>query len=253
MSALASLALTWTTAAAATSDPPPAAKNTTAKTAASKPAATGVDLDLHQPPPAVAAPTPPPPGVVLKPLRSDGPSPYRLQGMPDGSYVYQGPEFGARILPDGTVQFTSSGLTAARDPEDRGRVPEDRDPITSTEPISVGGGPGLHFDATHEYLRRLGKDPARDAKAAFLTGTFDFRMKMALEDRRELRQAALGDLPARLDQLWSDPRLTSSERRHLLHAMRNDLGNDPNNAGARAVLRDFARRHLPAKEAATFR
>jgi len=171
----------------------------------------------------------------------------------DGGYLYREPSFTAHVMADGTVRFSSSGLSVAGDGEDRARVIDDHDPVTSSEPVTVGGGPGLHFDATDEYLRRLGRDPARDAKAAFLTGTFDLRMKMALDARRGLRRAALAELPARLDELWRDDRLTAAERRHLLHAIRDELGNGTNNSEARAIVRDFARRHLPLKEAATFR
>ena len=178
---------------------------------------------------------------------------YQLRPTSDGGYLYREPAFSAHIMADGTVRFSSSGLSVARDREDRARAIDDRDPVTSSEPVTVGGGPGLHFDATDEYLRRLGKDPARDAKAAFLTGTFDLRMKMALDARSGLRRAALADLPARLDELWRDKRLTAAERRHLLHTIRDELGEGPNNAEARAVVRDFARRHLSPKEAATFR
>jgi hypothetical protein len=217
-----------------------------------------VDLDLRRPPPGDATTRPPPPGAVLSPPGDSTLTRYALLPTPDGGYSYQGPTFKAHIAVDGTVAFSNGVLTVARDPENRALAPSGdpitaQDPVTSPEPVTVGGGPSLHFDATHEYLRRFGKDPARDAKAAFLTGTFDLRMKMALESRRELRQAALADLPARLDELWADPRLTPSERRQLLRAMRDGIASGPGGAPARAVLRDFARRHLPAKEAATYR
>jgi hypothetical protein len=215
--------------------------------------ATPVDLDLHHPPPGDKTPAPTPEGAVLTPPTSTASDAYQLRPAPDGGYLYKGPSFNAHIRVDGSVEFSSRRLSAARDPEDRGRVAEDHDPVTSTEPVAVGGGPGLHFDANNEYLRRLGKDPARDAKAAFLTGTFDLRMKMAFDARSTLHRTALAELPSRLNGLWSDPRLTSAERRHLLHAMWDELGTDPNNARARVVVRDFARRHLPPKDFATFR
>jgi hypothetical protein len=213
----------------------------------------GVDLDLHRPPPSrVKTPAATPAGAVLTPPTTAS-NPYHLRPAPNGGYLYQGPAFNAHILVDGTVEFSSRDLSITRDPEDRGHVSDDQDPVTSTERVSVGGGPAVHFDATNEYLRRLGKDPARDAKAAFLTGTFDLRMKMAFDVRSNVRRAALAELPNRLNELWRDPRLTASERRHLLRAIWDEIGNGPNNARARAVVRDFARRHLPPKDAATFR
>ena len=213
----------------------------------------GVDLDLHRPPPSkVKAPAPTPAGAMLTPPTTAS-NPYHLRPAPDGGYLYQGPAFDAHILADGIVEFSSRDVSVARDPEDRGRQSDDHDPVTATEPVGVGGGPALHFDATNEYLRRLGKDPARDAKAAFLTGTFDLRMKMAFDARSNVRGAALADLPNRLNELWRDPRLTLSERRHLLRAIWDEIDNGSHNARARAVVRAFARRHLPPKEAATFR
>ena len=74
---------------------------------------------------------------------------------------------------------------------------------------------------------------------------------MALEAREELRQAALARLPARLNELWRDPRLTALERQTILLATWDTLGSG--NAAAREIVRDFARRHLPPAKAAAFR
>ena len=212
--------------------------------------AAGLDLDLHQP--FTAAPPRPAPGATLAPPRSSGATPlskrYPLGPTPDGGYLYQGPSFDARIAPDGGVTFSSARAPFARLPEPRA---PGRDPTTGGDPTAVGGGPTLRFDVTDEYLRRLRKDPARDAKAAFLTGTFDLRMKMALAAKDDLRRAALARLPARLDELWSDPGLTASQRRKILQATWDGLGRD--DAAARAIVRDFARRHLPPSRAAAFR
>jgi hypothetical protein len=206
-----------------------------------------IDLDLHAPPES-ATPQPPPEGSLLKvPRDSNPPTQYQLRQVPGGGYVYQGPSFGARIAADGTVTFSNVRLSVTRDPEDGKRVP-DRDPVTSPETVTVGGGPHLRFDATNEYLRLLRKDPARDAKAAFLSETFELRMKMALEARRELRDAALADLPRRLDEMWADPRLTRSERRQLLRTMRDQIVEGPNGDAARAIVRNFERHHLSRKD-----
>jgi len=219
-----------------------------------------VDLQLHDPPPGAADSAIGRPGATLRPPRSSmassSPTQYQLRALSDGGYLYAGTAFDARIAPDGGVTFSASGSPLARDAEVRapGRDPTTtpgRDATTSPEPVTVGGGPSLHFDATNQYLRRLHKDPARDAKAAFLTATFELRMKMALEARRELRQAVQGELPARLAELWSDPRLTVAERQQLLLAMWTTLDGEQD-AAARAIVRDFARRHLPRAKAAAF-
>jgi hypothetical protein len=218
-----------------------------------------VDLELHEPPPGVAdSANVSRPGATLRPPRSSmaAPTQFQLRALSDGGYLYAGTAFDARIAPDGSVTFSASGSPLARDADVRapGRDPPTapgREPTTSPEPVRVGGGPSVHFDATNEYLRRLHKDPARDAKAAFLTATFELRMKMALEARHELRQAAQGELPARLAELWSDPRLTVAERQQLLLAMWTSLGGEQDGA-ARAIVRDFARHHLPRAKAAAF-
>jgi hypothetical protein len=211
-----------------------------------------VDLDLHEPPGVADPANASRPGATLRPPRStmasSSPTQYQLRPLSDGGYLYVGTAFDARIAADGSVVFSAGDSPLARDADVRA---PGRDPTTSQESVSVGGGPSLHFDATNEYLRRLHKDPARDAKAAFLTGTFELRMKMALEARRELRQAALDELPARLAELWSDQRLTVSERRQLLLAMWDNFGSGQDNA-ARAIVRDFAKRHLPRAKAAAF-
>jgi hypothetical protein len=206
-----------------------------------------VDLDLHAPPES-ATPQSPPEGSLLRaPRDTNPPTRYPLRPAPGGGYVYQGPSFGARIAADGTVTFSTVRLSVTRDP-DSGTRASDRDPVNSPETVPVGGGPHLRFDATNEYLRRFRKDPARDAKAAFLSETFELRMKMAFTARRELREAALADLPRRLDELWADPRLTRAERRHLLREMRAQSGDGPNGDAARAIVTNFERHHLSRKE-----
>jgi hypothetical protein len=212
---------------------------------------TKVDLALRPPPLMAAAPRPSP-GATLAPPRSMGPSSpatrYELRPASDGGYVYEGTAFDARIAPDGAVTFSNraSVFTRAADTRAPGR-----DPTTSGQSASAGGGPGLRFDVTDEYLRRLRRDPTRDAKAAFLTGTFDLRIKMALAAHEEVRQAALARLPARLNELWRDPKLTVLERQTILLKTWDSLGSG--NAAAREIVRDFARRHLPPAKAAAFR
>jgi hypothetical protein len=204
-----------------------------------------IDLDLHAPPQGTT-PQQPPAGSLLRPPRGSEPARYQLRPLSDGGYAYQGPTFGARIAADGTVTFSTRRLSIARDSDSGARV-LDRNRLDRSGPV-VGGGPNLRFDATDEYLRLLGKDPSRDAKAAFMAETLELRMKMALAARRELREAALADLPRRLDALWADPRLTRSERRQLLREIRAQSGDGPKGDAARAIVSDFERRHLSRKE-----
>jgi hypothetical protein len=209
-----------------------------------------IDLDLHSPP--MAAEPRPSPGAILAPPRSMSPpspaSRYQLRPASDGGYLYAGAAFDAHIAPDGAVTFSTHGAAFTRVGDVRA---PGRDPTTSGESAAAGGGPGLRFDVTDEYLRRLRRDPTRDAKAAFLTGTFDLRLKLALAAREEVRQAALARLPERLNELWRDPRLTGRERQTILLRIWDTLGSE--NVRAREIVGDFARHHLPPAKAAAFR
>jgi hypothetical protein len=211
-----------------------------------------VDLDLHRPPKTdpAAAPSGPPVGAQLARVAPAAPLRYQLRPLPGGGYTYLGPKFEARVASDGSVAFTSRRVVASPDPESAHLA--GRDPTLADGSVVVGGGPAVHFDLNDEYMRILGRDPSRDAKADFLANTFDLRMKMALDARRNLERATLVELPSRLDQLWADPHLSPAERRHLLRALYDETNDRPDAAGARAVFRDFARKHLSKKEAAEY-
>jgi hypothetical protein len=212
-----------------------------------------INLDLSKSEAADIAPEPTPAGATLRPPRSSlaEPAPYVLEPTSGGGYLYRGQTFDARIASDGSVTFTNKRAPVA--PAGSPALPG-RGPFASREPARVGGRPGLRFDLTDEYVHKLHKDPAREAKASFLAGTFDVRMKLAMEARTELRRAAVANLPTQLDELWRDPQLTPSERERLLRATWDGLAADtPNGAAGRAIVRDFARRHLSAKKAAAYR
>jgi hypothetical protein len=202
-----------------------------------------------------------PPGAVLQqPQTGTTPPPekrrYQLKPTRDGGYAYEGPDFNARIAPDGTVSFSRPGIQLAPAGPDPRTVGIDaitpQDPIGGA-PIAVPSGPGIRFDATDEYLRAMGKDPVRQQKAEFLAATFDLRINMTARANRARTRAALDELPAWLDRIWHDPRFTPAERRHLLAAMWDDLAPGPDGDAARAVIRSFAQQHLTAQEAASFR
>jgi hypothetical protein len=203
----------------------------------------------------------PPPGATLAPSprnpiggQAEGRR-YQLQSTPEGGYAYVGPRFAARIAPDGSVAFSGRDvqIVPQGDVQTIGRdAVTAEDPISSRIPIAVEARPGVRFDATDEYLRLLGKDPAKGEKAAFLAATFDLRAKMAAHAQRALVREALAELPARLEQIWQDPRLSPAERRHLLLATWGDLDRGPEGDAARSVIRGFARSHLPSEEAAVF-
>jgi len=78
--------------------------------------------------------------------------------------------------------------------------------------IEVSGG----FDLTDEIMRGLGKDPYALDKARFLSATFEFRMKLAIAQRKLQMRKALDELPQVLDDLWADGRYSARERRRIL-------------------------------------
>jgi hypothetical protein len=182
---------------------------------------------------------------------------YELHPTPDGGYIYHGHQFGARIHRDGSVTFIGATADFPPDGTDPATVGIDavtpQDPISGDIPIAVESRPGIRFDATDEYLRLLGKDPAKQEKTMFLAATFDLRMRMTARVRDADRRVALAELPGRLEEVWSDPRFSEIERRHLLLAMWNDLAPGPDGAPARAVMRKFVDAHLLPGEAALFR
>jgi hypothetical protein len=202
-----------------------------------------------------------PPGTVLTPpqrgtIPAERPR-FELRPTTDGGYVYRGAEFGARIARDGSVTFIGPKASLPPDGTDPATVGIDavtpQDPISGDIPIAIESRPGIRFDATDEYMRLLGKDPARQQKTQFLAATFELRMRMAMRARYAEKQTALDELPRRLDALWSDPRFTPAERRHVLIAMWAELIPGADGDGARKIIRRFAEDHLPPEDLAPFR
>jgi len=101
------------------------------------------------------------------------------------------------------------------------------------------------FDLTDEIMRKLGEDPYGLEKAHFLSATFDFRIKLALEARKADLKLAFEDLPARLDDLWGDERYSPRERRRILYELWYETDNTPDGERAASIIRGFVRRRLP--------
>jgi hypothetical protein len=102
-----------------------------------------------------------------------------------------------------------------------------------------------NFDLTDELMRALGKDPNALDKARFLSATFEFRIKLAIEGRRRLMKKALGDLPRYLDDLWADERYSPRERRRLLYELWYETDRTPEGDRAAKTMEAFIRRRLP--------
>jgi hypothetical protein len=107
--------------------------------------------------------------------------------------------------------------------------------------IGVSGG----FDLTDEIIRSLGKDPHALDKARFLSATFEFRMKLAIEERKQQMREALDMFPQRLDELWADTRYSPRERRRILYELWIEMDNTPDGAKAGKMIELFIQRRLP--------
>ena len=86
-------------------------------------------------------------------------------------------------------------------------------------PLSIKGG----FDLTDELMRLGGQDPYRYAKAQFLAGTRDMRIRMAARAHAAALRESLTGLSAELDAIACDGRLTISERRAIIEALGAEL------------------------------
>jgi hypothetical protein len=101
------------------------------------------------------------------------------------------------------------------------------------------------FDLTDEILRSFGKDPYRLEKARFLSATFEFRIKLAIEARKRYLRESLDRLPRALDELWADDRYSFRERRRLLYELWSEMDDTPEGERAARMIQDFVGRRLP--------
>ena len=113
--------------------------------------------------------------------------------------------------------------------------------LPATMAIEVSGG----FDLTDEIMRALGKDPYALDKARFLSATFEFRMKLAIAQRKRQLGKALDELPQDLDNLWADARYSPRERRRILYELWYETDRTPEGDRAAKMIDAFIRRRLP--------
>jgi hypothetical protein len=108
--------------------------------------------------------------------------------------------------------------------------------------IPVIGGVG-GFDLSDELTRFSGKDPNRYQKAAFLATTHERRIAMAVRMHAVYIRRAVAELPARLQALACDERLSHGERRAILAALGAEMDTSiPEGAKAAADINAFLAR-----------
>jgi hypothetical protein len=109
--------------------------------------------------------------------------------------------------------------------------------------LSIKGG----FDLTDELMRLGGQDPYRYAKARFLAGSRELRIRMAARAHADdLRRSATG-LSEQLGTIACDGRLTVDERRAIIEALGAELDTStPEGQAAEAeIARFLVRFHQP--------
>ena len=101
------------------------------------------------------------------------------------------------------------------------------------------------FDLTDEIVRTMGPRPYGVEKARFLSATFEFRIKLAMEARKQGILRALDRLPERLDELWNDGHYSARERRRILSELWLEMDRTAEGQSAAGTIEQFIRRRLP--------
>ncbi len=98
------------------------------------------------------------------------------------------------------------------------------------------------FDAGDELARLNGQDPYRAQKAHFLDATRDARVQMAATVNAQNVRQAMAALPARLDAIACDSRLSTADKRGVLTALRDEMNTSPEGREAAALVSEFLTR-----------
>lgn len=156
--------------------------------------------------------------------------PPRFVPRKDGSYVYRGHAFSAKILPDGSIVFS------------------DRDGVNFDQ-LGSGDGQSLgarfSFDLTDGAYRRRGADPYQAERDYVLRGSEELRERLAAEHREKEGERALLRLAGRLERTWASDR-DAATRRRAIFKMWDECSDDDVGARARAAILAFVAERLPA-------
>jgi hypothetical protein len=96
------------------------------------------------------------------------------------------------------------------------------------------------FDLADQLERFSGKDPFRYQKAVFLAATHEQRVQMAARTHARAIRQATAELPARLQGIACDGRLTYRERRAIMTALAAEMDTtSPDGAAAQRSIRSF--------------
>jgi hypothetical protein len=116
--------------------------------------------------------------------------------------------------------------TTSANPEVSRYRPDPREGCRSCGEVTQLGLPVqgfTRFDVTDELMRSAGEDPNRYQKAVFLAATQERRMQMAVDTQANNMRIAVAELPARLQAIACDERLTHEGRRAILVALAREM------------------------------
>jgi hypothetical protein len=154
----------------------------------------------------------------------------RLVPQPDGTLVYTGHAFTARIAPDGAVSFS------------------DRDAVQADEMLQ--GGPA-RFDLTDLAMRGSGQDPYAAEREWFMEHTETVRVRLETEARARERDAALRGVPGRLASIWNSA-LPASVRRRRIFRMWDECDEEGDGLSVRRQVIEFIRSEVPSSSPDAF-
>ncbi|MBK6576487.1 MAG: hypothetical protein IPG17_09855 [Sandaracinaceae bacterium] len=168
--------------------------------------------------------------AATRPAVTERPRP-EVRRQADGSYVYAGHAFSARITPDGQVTFSDTARVTLSGAGDL--------------PSSASGG--VRFDLTDGAYRRRGQDPYQAERAWFMRETEGMREELQ-DAARERQRAQLGrQMAAQAQRAWdTEERTPESRRRRIFTLWDRCAEGDGDGDAARAGILGWVRRQLPA-------
>jgi hypothetical protein len=149
------------------------------------------------------------------------------------SFVHEDSAFTARVAADGSVEMAPNRL------------------------IDPRGITTVKVDFTDVLLSAGGDDPYAYEKRKFLDATREERLVMARIACGERLAASLGELPRKLDRIWSSDR-TLSEKKNILFDLWDECAEDGpaevlrHSELARATVVEFIHRNLPERSGAAY-
>ncbi|MFO0692675.1 MAG: hypothetical protein U0230_03905 [Polyangiales bacterium] len=151
-----------------------------------------------------------------------------LHRRSDGSYVYAGTGFSARIAADGSISF-SDRSTAGFD----GFGNSQRQGITA------------HFDLNDVMFRRRGNDPYQAERSWFMRETEELRNRLSDTARGEQAVTATRTVRGRLLRIWQDEGRTPEQRRQAIFRIWDDCAEDETGEAIRHAVVGWVREQLP--------